>query len=377
MFSVVSTVALLGLLALAIPLLIHLFNPGKGTLVWVGNIKLMQLAKKNAVTELRLTRWLLLLLRLLIIILITLLLAKTLFHGSNENTDKTLHLLTPQWVAQATDIQLQSLTALGDEIRVLAPGFAEFNPQNGFTEQPYSHWTLLSQLDKTRPANERFLLYSSDSLAGFDLSVKPEFSRDIQWHSLPDSANHVVDYQPNIAVYSAPSHAQQRVDLQAALAGIQAYRLPSLSVQWLSDSAPTAATANWIFWLSAKAVPDAIMQQVNLGAVLFKVSAKVSDNNLVRQLSGDGVIHQAENWASWVLQADFANQLLHRMTEQEPVTTRFIEPKMAASQMQGSKAPKGDDGGNPIPLQSILLLLLIVCWVLERTLAEWGTADGG
>ncbi|MCJ8269199.1 MAG: BatA domain-containing protein, partial [Psychrosphaera sp.] len=103
MLGVVSAVALVGLISLVIPILIHLFNPGKGRLVWVGNINLVRLTKKNAVTERRISRWLLLLLRLLIFTLITLLLAQTYFKGDVSFGEKTITIVSPQWLEQASE----------------------------------------------------------------------------------------------------------------------------------------------------------------------------------------------------------------------------------------------------------------------------------
>ena len=58
---------LFGLLAIAIPVVIHLISRGRGRRVLIGNIELVRAARQSRVTALRLTEWLLLLLRIAIV----------------------------------------------------------------------------------------------------------------------------------------------------------------------------------------------------------------------------------------------------------------------------------------------------------------------
>ena len=322
MFSLAATLALLGLVALAIPVLIHLFNPGKGRLVWVGNIELVRLAKKKAVTEYRLTQWLLLLLRLFILVFITLLLAETFFHGSIGER-KIVNLLTPQWVEQASDDQLQAVQP------------SEVLQADSLNNQSY--WRLLSFLDKTRSSNETFAVYSTDGLEHFDQLLKPTFSRDIQWHLLKQADKPFADYRPVVAIYT---DAAQEHHLKAALESIKTHRIPGLTVQWLSDQSVNYPAADWVFWLSKQPVPDELAEQV-----------------------------VADGWRQQVKQADFPNQLLVLMMEKEPVTTRFVQPSLSEAQIQ-TQTQAMTSTEQKTPLQPLLLMLLVLCWMAERLLAE-------
>ena len=101
--SIANQAALWGLIVVAVPILIHLINPSKGRLIWVGNIQLIKKVRQARVNQLKIKHWLLLLIRLLIIILCCLLVAG-LWSGSNKQTDKKpMLLITPAWLAGASE----------------------------------------------------------------------------------------------------------------------------------------------------------------------------------------------------------------------------------------------------------------------------------
>lgn len=407
MFSVTSALALLGLLSLLIPLLIHLLNPGKGKLVWVGNIKLMQQAQKKSITEIRLQRWLLLLLRLLIFTLATLLAAQTFFHGNWGEQDKTLTLLAPSWIKQASEQQLNEVLSDSDNIKLLSGGFVTVDktvikriqmneePKNG---SRYSHWSLLSYLDQTRDKSETFVVYSSNSLSGFDYSLQAPLSRAVQWRGQwrgqskgqsqeqlqpLDKTTMAAEYQPVVAVYTSSQQMLVRQYLAVGLNTIKTHRVPKLIVSWHSDTPDNMPPADWIIWLSDKTLPQALDHQVNEGSVLLQLNPNASQPSQQQtqqqtwKKAGKGLIYQVSDWDSWVLQADFANQLLARMTALQPLTTRFESPRLSEAQMQPALAQlQADEKEQKTPLQTVLILLLIGCWILERLLSEYGQDKG-
>ncbi|MFT5163203.1 MAG: hypothetical protein ACI9FJ_001788 [Alteromonadaceae bacterium] len=366
MFSLVSSVALLGLIALIIPVLIHLFNPGKGRIIWVGNIELLRQAKQKAVTKMRFSQWLLLLLRLLILFIVTLLLAQLMFNQSSDKSSKTLTLLSPGWIKQASDEQLNAVLQKAEPIVLLAPGFTPLDRASitAIKSQPnpiktYSHWSLLSHLDRQRSVDEAFIVYTDNQLAAFDQSQKPQLSRDVQWH-VADEINRVVKKPPNnvtvtqnaekaiyAIIYNDLKNTSAAKSVINALNSIKSHRLPGLTLQQLSDESPAVAKADWIFWLSAKAVPETITAPLDNTTVLF--------NQPVSK--------------AWAKQADFPQQLLTLMSANQPVAKRFITPKLASAQIKTTAFASIDDQHQQkIPLHRGLLLLLIACWILERFL---------
>ena len=95
-----SPAGLLGMLALAIPIAIHLISSGRGRRVLIGNIELVRAARQARVTTPRLTEWLLLLLRVLIVIVATLLLAELARQGLGS-VDDDVSYVTPGWLRAA------------------------------------------------------------------------------------------------------------------------------------------------------------------------------------------------------------------------------------------------------------------------------------
>ena len=107
--SVVNQAALWGLIGIAIPVLIHIINPSKGKLVWVGNIELIKKAKQTRVNQLKIKHWLLLLVRLLIIILCCLLVAGLWNSSSGQGGKEFKLLITPSWLTNASEQDKQEL----------------------------------------------------------------------------------------------------------------------------------------------------------------------------------------------------------------------------------------------------------------------------
>ncbi len=317
MLGVISIVALVGLISLAIPVLIHLFNPGKGRLVWVGNINLVRLAKQNAVTERRISRWLLLLLRLLIFTLITLLLAQIYFKGDISIGNKTVVVVSPQWLEQVSEAQKQTVLASGDQVIQLKGKF--------------SHWSELAQLDQQQSNNAIFEVYTTDSLVGFQSATKAQFNHNINWHTLGGKAEQVTEIKKLVVVYSE----QDNQHVLAALETIKTHRLPGLEItrQMTKDS----QTADWIIRLDEAPLSNQIKTLITAGG------------------------HK---------EPDFANRLLDLMTQSLLVTTWFAGSTLSDEQIATSQRSVPVDEENNTPLHSALLLLLVLCWIGERYMAE-------
>ena len=112
--SVVNPAAWWALLALCIPLIIHLFSKSRGRLVRIGHIDLIRQARKLQVTELKLTQWLLLFLRLAIITLACLILAGLATAGLNSSNANTIYL-TANWLSNANTADLTELLNDADQ----------------------------------------------------------------------------------------------------------------------------------------------------------------------------------------------------------------------------------------------------------------------
>ena len=113
-----SPAGLFGLLAIAIPVVIHLISRGRGRRVLIGNIELVRAARQSRVTALRLTEWLLLLLRVVIVVVAALLLARLALQGTGT-ADAGASYVTPGWLRSATESERAELLSLEPTARVL------------------------------------------------------------------------------------------------------------------------------------------------------------------------------------------------------------------------------------------------------------------
>ncbi|MGA9572831.1 MAG: BatA domain-containing protein, partial [Lysobacterales bacterium] len=129
--SVVTPAAWWALLALAIPLLIHLFSRSRGRLVRIGHIDLIRQARSVKVTEIRLTQRLLLLLRLGIFSLAALILAGLATAGLESSNAPTLYL-TPGWIHSASPEDVNAVIIAAEanpesRVYLLQPGFPKLD----------------------------------------------------------------------------------------------------------------------------------------------------------------------------------------------------------------------------------------------------------
>src|SRR5690554_6484630 len=184
--------ALWSLAALAIPILIHLFNRSRGRLVKIGHIDLLRDTRKLQVTELKLSAWLLLLLRICLFTLAALLLAGLALPGLSSNAKATAYV-TPAWLLNA---QAQEITELLDRyadertsrVQLLQDGFPVLDRQ--LAEQlreeanpPFnisSVWPLLADRLSFEHHRESIEVYAVDNLAQF-ADMRPSLPGKITW----------------------------------------------------------------------------------------------------------------------------------------------------------------------------------------------------
>lgn len=339
--GIVSTLALFGLFSLLIPLILHLVNPGKGRLVWVGNIKLLQGSKKKRVRELRIERWLLLLLRLGIFALLTLIVAELYIHGHYKLLESRKILVTQDWLAQADE---QQKTALGSQYQVL-PG--------------KMLWQQLALLDKQLPKNLVFSVYTTDSLYNFDVPVKPVIEREVGWHILQNPVARASQTEQSLTVYGAkPSNS-----ISTALEVIQKHRMPGLQVRYKLLPGENTEPSDWVIYTGELPLPKAIAEQA------IKGSTVLVENGLGESKPwGDGYIipfHVSSD-------ATFVDQLLDMLLFTQSNVERFEQPVLMPVQIKTShhNQTQAQQQVKKTPLSEYLWLLLIVLWLAERFVAE-------
>ena len=170
---------LLGLLAIAIPVAIHLISRGRGRRVLIGNIELVRAARQARVTALRLTQWLLLLLRVAIVIVAALLLARLALQGIGS-ADADVSYVTPGWLRSATDAEREEL--LSPAAHVLTAGYPEAQSyEPGIADPDYDVWPLLAERLSTLRHAGTVDVYAEPSIAAFGRH-RPRLPNEVSWH---------------------------------------------------------------------------------------------------------------------------------------------------------------------------------------------------
>jgi len=338
---------LFGLLAIAIPVAIHLISRGRGRRVLIGNIELVRTARQARVTALRLTQWLLLLLRVAIIIVATLLLARLALQGI-ASADADVSYVTPGWLRAATDAERAEL--LSPAARVLTAGYPVANGyEPGIADPDYDVWPLLADRLSTLRHAGTVDVYTEPSIAAFGLH-RPRLPNEVSWH-LATAAAETDALESRGLVIHNPDRAEDVRRLEFALAALKRHRVPRL--QWntcLEDDATCrSGPRDWVMWLADAEPPNDIDS-----ARLYRPQGPawilaLSDPRYPEVLL-DTVLSEAQRRRAW---------------QQIPVGVDVLAA--------GAKSP----GSIPLPHRPMHLwlgFLLVALWVVERLLSERGRA---
>jgi len=336
---------LFGLLAIAIPVAIHLISRGRGRRVLIGNIELVRTARQARVTALRLTQWLLLLLRVAIIIVATLLLARLALQGI-ASADADVSYVTPGWLRAATDAERAEL--LSPAARVLTAGYPVANGyEPGIADPDYDVWPLLADRLSTLRHAGTVDVYTEPSIAAFGLH-RPRLPNEVSWH-LATAAAETDALESRGLVIHNPDRAEDVRRLEFALAALKRHRVPRL--QWntcLEDDATCrSGPRDWVMWLADAEPPNDIDS-----ARLYRPQGPawilaLSDPRYPEVLL-DTVLGEAQRRRAW---------------QQVPVGVDVLGA--------GAKSP----GSIPLPHRPMHLwlgFLLVALWVVERLLSERG-----
>ncbi|MGB5291890.1 MAG: BatA domain-containing protein [Lysobacterales bacterium] len=291
--SVINPAAWWALLALCIPLIIHLFSKSRGRLVRIGHIDLIRQARKLQVTELKLTQWLLLLLRLAIFTLAALILAGLATAGLNSSKANTIYL-TPGWLSSAGTKDFTALLNDADQaaehrVFLLQPGFPALDRQQLETGQletdrqqlirnttEFSNtWALLSE----RLSLERHLggvtVYTTDYMLQFGFH-KPDLPRQVDWRIASPQMPPVFESSPIRAlIVFDPDRAADAKRLDAVLAVLKQHRLPKLTWESVdaSQTGDTRDDPDWLILLGDKVFEPAMIETFGSPQVVFTDSS--------------------------------------------------------------------------------------------------------
>lgn len=378
--NVLLPAGLFGLLALALPLLIHLIRrPPTETipfaaLRWLGDVARPQ-------RQWRLRQWLLLLLRLLLITALALLLAEPVRQAGLGN--ERVRAVSPQLPAPAPVEGLRDVW--------LAEGFPTIAADTPAppADQPTS--SLLRQLDAQLPPGASLQVHVPPTLDGTD-GLRPQLSRAVDWQvQAAPEATPASDAEADTGRTAAAPRlvlrhddsAQTRASLrvwQAVAAAWQADDTPGSNADIAPLTAPLPALDHdtLLVWLADAPLP-AVAQSHHSdgGRVLVAAAIDADTPALLDNGQGAPLLARAAD-GRWVLAAPLIPAAVPRVLDADfpaRLLAALQPPVTAARADAADHAPLTGAASlfapTPQPLAPLLAVLIAVLFLLERLLACW------
>jgi len=422
--SVFSPVGLWALIALAIPVLIHLFNRSRGRLVRIGHIDLIRQARRLRVTEVKLAQWLLLLLRLGIFTLAALVLAGLARPGL-QSSESTTAYVSPAWLRAVPPAKVDELLGRHERVLVLQPESAPLSKDllNEIRQIPpqtstiRNIWPLLADRLSLEHHGGAVDVYAVDLLAQFG-SSRPALPTAVNWNLAQPLSAADSQQLPGSAVVAFDMERKQDAEFfRAALSSLKAHRIPDLTWEMVDsqDITPQQLNSDWLIHLSANALTAEQLDLINTPTTVlmdatgeppkgglqyvtlpfypfsnFRISGQSQGQNdaqdIVKTTDGTAVLQEQTfgstrilrfnsrfnpQWSSVTQQAEFPELLLHLMLSDKQQNLAFNDARIRLSQLRQADADQVTD--IPLPrrsLQSLLMFLLVLLWVTERWLSE-------
>ena len=369
--------AFAALLALVVPLLIHLARRSEQRPTDFAALRWLR-QKPKPRHRVRFDEWPLLWLRLLLLALLALWLARPVLFDSADETP---------WVAVLPGVDVAQVTASVSDGKArmhwLAPGFPELGQAAPTGALPFA--SLLRQLDAELPANVALTVFVPEQLRGAD-AMRPQLSRAVQWKVVSGA---MPAHKP-VAVATSElvvRHSEDRVDairyLRAAAVAWQPTPGAAASFSSAPVTQPLPADTRTLVWLAPGPLPAAITDWINAGGTaLLDAQAEfkfpLTTTVFWRDAVGAPLVEGAAlgegrvlrltrpfNAASMpqLLEPDFQRQLRDLLQAPAPAPSRVMAHDYAPIKGVASYAQP------PRDLQPWLALLIALLLVVERWLA--------
>ncbi len=264
--------ALFSLVALMIPVVIHLLHRHPGKPIKVGSIKFLQESQRHRFKSFKLHEVPLLLLRAALVAVLAMLLAQPFWTSSGDSSQRKAFagvLLSaaalPHEQNSPLRSEIDSLKNAGYELRLFAPGFPLLTSYSAPRElnETEDYWSLLRELDAILPDSSRLVIYASTQIKHFR-GERPALRANVVWRAIPASKPNqwIAEArwlgQDSLLIVAGFSDARQTFFAREVLQAVNRDRLltsknlPPLS--WLR-----AANAGWdtLRFLQTDAAPGA------------------------------------------------------------------------------------------------------------------------
>ncbi|WHO37916.1 BatA domain-containing protein [Sphingobium sp. AP49] len=251
--------ALAGLLALLIPLAIHIARRSEQLPTDFAALRWLR-QKPKPRSRLRFDEWLLLALRLALLALVVLWLAHPVLFGAASKQPYVA--LTPGVDPAAVDDK----TLADGRAHWLVPGYPRVEPGKPITTDAIPLGSLVRQLDAELPQGAPLTIIVPQILQGAD-AERPRLSRKVDWRIVPGAmpaGKPVAVQPPSIAIRADAGHAAGLRYLNAAALAWQPAG-KSAGIDSGPLTAPLPSSDKILFWMSAGTLPEALQRWIAQG----------------------------------------------------------------------------------------------------------------
>lgn len=374
--SLLAPAGLAALVALAVPLLLHLQRQSQAkptpfaALRWIGT-------KLRPRRRIRFEEVLLLLLRLLLVACVALLFAQPVSTGASAGKP---------WVLVATTLdpmQLKTSQASNSPADAqwhwLAPGFPAIDTPRPSPGQPLS--SLLRDIDARLPARTPVIVFVPDSLDGLD-GERMQLSRAMDWRSVASSPvagkNAPAIAKPMLVIRNSTDRSEDLRYLQAAA------RALGRTVDSADSASALAIGTKHLAWLASGTVPPAVVDWLRSGGLLIlDAEARIDGVNLTtgapawRDRQGRVLARESTLGRGRIVQMQAA---LNAQAIPELLDASFpnrldawLEPLSTPARATAASAKPRTGGPGyralPEPIDRWLVMLAVALLLIERLLA--------
>lgn len=283
--------------AIAIPVLIHLFNRSRGRLVRIGHIDLIKNARKLKVTEFKLAQWWLLLVRIALIVLAGLILTGLARPGLQSSSLNTAYV-TPAWLASSSPLQITDLLQhysdpQASRLFVLQEGYPVLNPDTAsrFIDDNNTDvsniWPLLTDRLSIQQHEGDVDVYAVDLLQQFG-AARATLPNSVKWHLSHPAANDASTREDiKVTIGFDPQHKPDADIVRAALFSLKAHRLPGLNweMEQIDRLSPSQLQSDWLILLSDNGLSDKQFAQITTPVTILS-DANINDNGDRNAIAG-------------------------------------------------------------------------------------------
>jgi hypothetical protein len=177
-----APIFLAGFIALAVPIIIHLWSKNTKTSMAFGSVRFLEETETRTMRSIMPSQWLLLLLRILLVTVLVLLLSGLVWNQNPEKVRK-LYLIDREYSDNPVVAALYDTLPASDKMLWLASSFPDFSEPT--PHDSTSYWSLLSNAKLTHAEN---VVVISPLLVKDFWGKKRAFPVEYQWIQLPNDS---------------------------------------------------------------------------------------------------------------------------------------------------------------------------------------------